>query len=69
VGVGLDFDDDGDLVALRYGNWKAVFMEQRCTGTLQIWAEPFTALRIPKIYNLRIDPFERADLTSNTYWD
>jgi arylsulfatase len=63
------FSDDGDLVALRYGNWKAVFMEQRCAGTLQIWAEPFTPLRIPKIYNLRIDPFERADLTSNTYWD
>jgi arylsulfatase A-like enzyme len=63
------FDDDGDLVALRYGNWKAVFMEQRCPGTLQVWAEPFTALRIPKMYNLRTDPFERADITSNTYWD
>jgi arylsulfatase len=63
------FDDDGNLVALRYKNWKAVFMEQRCTGTMQIWAEPFTALRIPKLYNLRTDPFERADVTSNTYWN
>jgi arylsulfatase A-like enzyme len=63
------FDDDGNLVALRAGNWKAVFMEQRCQGTLGIWAEPFTALRIPKLYNLRTDPFERADTTSNTYWD
>jgi arylsulfatase len=63
------FSDDGDLVALRYQNWKGVFMEQRCTGSLQIWAEPFTPLRIPKIYNLRTDPFERADITSNTYWD
>jgi arylsulfatase A-like enzyme len=63
------FDDDGNLVALRYQNWKAVFMEQRSPGTLQVWAEPFTALRIPKLYNLRTDPFERADVTSNTYWD
>jgi arylsulfatase len=63
------FDDDGNLVALRAGNWKAVFMEQRCPGTLLIWGEPFTTLRIPKLYNLRTDPFERADLTSNTYWD
>ena len=63
------FSDDGDLVALRYQNWKAVFMEQRAHGTLEIWAEPFTPLRIPKLYNLRTDPFERADRTSNTYWD
>ncbi len=63
------FDDDGELVALRYGNWKMVFEEQRRTGTLEIWAEPFTKLRIPKLFNLRTDPFERADITSNTYWD
>ena len=63
------FDDDGNLVALRYGSWKMVFMEQRCPGTLQIWAEPFTPLRVPKLFNLRTDPFERADITSNTYWD
>jgi hypothetical protein len=44
-------------------------MEQRVQGTLQIWAEPFVALRVPKLFNLRTDPFERADVTSNTYYD
>ena len=44
-------------------------MEQRRQGTLEIWAEPFTALRVPKLFNLRMDPYERADITSNTYWD
>lgn len=63
------FSDDGDLSGLRYDNWKIVFMEQRATGTLQIWAEPFTTLRVPKIFNLKTDPYERADITSNTYWD
>jgi arylsulfatase A-like enzyme len=63
------FSDDGDLVALRYEHWKLVFMEQRLPGTLGVWAEPFVTLRIPKLYNLRTDPFERADITSNTYYD
>jgi len=63
------FSDDGDLLALRFDNWKVVFMEQRCQGTIQIWAEPFTRLRLPKIYNLRTDPYEFADITSNTYGD
>ena len=63
------FSDDGDLLAFRYDNWKFVFLEQRCQGTLAVWAEPFTQLRVPKIYNLRTDPFEFADITSNTYWD
>jgi len=63
------FSDDGDLVGLRYDNWKLVFAEQRVEGTVQIWAEPFVFLRFPKIFNLRTDPFERADVTSNTYWD
>jgi arylsulfatase len=63
------FSDDGDLVAMRYDNWKMVFMEQRCRGTLQVWAEPFVTLRVPKLFNLRTDPFETADTTSNTYWD
>ncbi len=63
------FSDDGDVLALRFDNWKVVFMEQRVQGTLQIWAEPFVALRVPKLYNLRTDPFERADVTSNTYYD
>ena len=62
-------NDDQQLVGLRYDNWKLVFMEQRAPGTLLIWANPFTTLRIPKIYNLRLDPFERADITSNTYYD
>ncbi|MHC2618781.1 arylsulfatase A-like enzyme [Bradyrhizobium huanghuaihaiense] len=63
------FNDDGDLVATRYENWKVVFEEQREKGTMQIWAEPFTKLRLPKLFNLRADPYERADITSNTYWD
>jgi arylsulfatase A-like enzyme len=63
------FDDDGNLVALRFDNWKIVFMEQRAEGTLRIWAEPFVTLRVPKLFNLRTDPFERADITSNTYYD
>ena len=61
--------DDGDILALRYDNWKVVFMEQRCKGTLQVWAEPFTRLRLPKIYNLRTDPYEFADVTSNSYYE
>ena len=61
--------DDGDVLGLRYDNWKVVFMEQRCQGTLQVWAEPFTKLRVPKIFNLRTDPFERADVTSNSYYE
>ncbi len=63
------FNDDGDLVALRYENWKFVFEEQRAPGTLRIWAEPFTKLRLPKLFDLRSDPYERADITSNTYYD
>jgi len=63
------FSDDGDLVGVRFDNWKVVFMEQRTAGTLAVWAEPFVALRLPKLFNLRTDPYERADITSNTYWD
>lgn len=63
------FSDDGDLLGMRYDNWKIVFMEQRLSGTVQLWLEPFVVLRAPKIFNLRTDPFERADVTSNTYWD
>ena len=61
------FSDDGDVLALRFDNWKVVFMEQRMQGTMRIWAEPFVPLRVPKLFNLRTDPFERADMTSNTY--
>jgi arylsulfatase len=62
-------DDDGLLVALREGDYKYVFSEQRSPGTMEVWAEPFTTLRLQKIYNVMMDPFERADITSNTYWD
>jgi arylsulfatase A-like enzyme len=62
-------DDDGLLVAIRQGEYKYVFSEQRLQGTMGVWAEPFTTLRMQKIYNLFQDPFERADITSNTYWD
>jgi arylsulfatase len=44
-------------------------MEQRVPGTLQVWAEPFTMLRVPLLFNLRTDPYERATITSNTYYD
>ncbi|RZU43046.1 arylsulfatase [Edaphobacter modestus] len=63
------FDDDGQLVAMRHENWKFVFCEQRAPGNMLIWANPFTCLRLPKIYNLRMDPFERADITSDQYYD
>ncbi len=60
--------DDGDIMAIRMGDWKVVLMEQRAK-TLACWFEPFVPLRGPKIFNLRRDPFERADENSNTYWD
>jgi arylsulfatase len=62
-------NDDQQMTALRYDNWKFVFMEQRVPGTLRLWADPFVTLRVPKIFNLRTDPYERADITSNTYYD
>jgi arylsulfatase len=62
-------DDDGLLVGLRVGDFKNSFAEQRKKGTLAVWGEPFTVLRVTKLYNLMQDPFERADITSNTYWD
>jgi arylsulfatase A-like enzyme len=52
--------DDGSVAALRYDNWKMVFLEQRGHG-FDVWQEPFVALRLPKLFNLRTDPFERAD--------
>ena len=63
------FNDDGDFVGLRYENWKDVFVEQRAPGTLRVWAEPFTKLRLVKLFDLRVDPYERANITSNTYND
>ncbi|WP_423205921.1 arylsulfatase (plasmid) [Paracoccus yeei] len=63
------FNDDGDLVAMRFGDWKAVFCEQRTGGGFQVWQDPFTCLRVPKIFNLRMDPYERVDLYSDQYND
>jgi arylsulfatase A-like enzyme len=63
------FSDDGDLTALRYEDWKLIFMEQKATGTFRVWMEPFVPLRVPLIENLRRDPYERAEMTSNTYFD
>jgi arylsulfatase len=63
------FSDDGDLTALRYDDWKLIFMEQRAEATLQAWIEPFVPLRLPLIFNLRRDPYERSQITSNTYFD
>ena len=56
-------------MGLRQGDYKYVFSEQRKEGTMGVWAEPFTTLRLQKIFNLMQDPFERADITSNTFWD
>jgi arylsulfatase len=63
------FSDDGDLTALRYDDWKLIFMEQKAEGTFRVWMEPFVPLRVPLIENLRRDPYERATITSNTYFD
>jgi len=63
------FSDDGDVLGARFDNWKIVFMEQRLQGTMQLWAEPFVRLRLPKLFNLRTDPYERADITSNSYYE
>jgi arylsulfatase len=63
------FSDDGDLTALRYQDWKMIFMEQKTAGTFRVWMEPFVPLRVPLIENLRRDPYERATITSNTYFD
>ena len=63
------FSDDGDLTALRYDDWKLIFMEQKAVGTFRVWMEPFVPLRVPLIFNLRRDPYERAEITSNTYFD
>jgi arylsulfatase len=60
--------DDGDIMAIRMGDWKVVLLEQRAKQ-LMCWLEPHVKLRAPKLFNLRRDPFERADHSSNTYWD
>ena len=62
------FNDDTQMVAMRYERWKVVFMENRGTG-FAVWREPFVTLRVPKLFDLRMDPYERADDSSNTYND
>lgn len=64
----LYWSDDGDLMALRLGNWKAQFLEQRAHG-VAVWQEPFVALRIPRLFNLRSDPFERASQDASMFYD
>jgi arylsulfatase A-like enzyme len=63
------FDDDGVLVDMRYHDWKFVFCEQRAPGGFAVWNNPLTCLRVPKIFNLRMDPYERADVVSDQYYD
>ncbi|NVP54640.1 arylsulfatase [Mycoplana rhizolycopersici] len=63
------FNDDGLLVSYRFDNWKLVFSEQREPGGFVVWANPFTNLRVPKVFNLRMDPYERADVVSDQYYD
>ncbi len=61
-------NDDGQIVAIRYGDWKTVFLENRGQA-FGVWREPFTELRVPLLFNLRRDPFEKAQHNSNTYND
>jgi hypothetical protein len=60
--------DDGGIMAVRSGDYKLVF-EQQLSHSTNVWADPFVKLRLPHIFNLRRDPFERADFNSNRYWD
>jgi arylsulfatase len=61
-------NDDGQVVAARYGDWKVVFLENRGEA-FGVWREPFVELRAPLLFNLRRDPFEKAQHNSNTYND
>ena len=61
------WSDEGDLMAIRYGNWKIHFIEQRAEG-LDVWQEPFVSLRLPKLFNLRSDPFENADIAADMFY-
>jgi arylsulfatase len=64
----LYVNDDGQVVAIRYDDWKVVFLENRGQA-FGVWREPFIELRVPLLFNLRRDPFERAQHNSNTYND
>ncbi|MEM8495430.1 MAG: sulfatase-like hydrolase/transferase, partial [Planctomycetota bacterium] len=61
-------NDDAQMVAMRLGDWKGVFLENRADA-FQIWREPFVELRIPLLFNLRRDPFEKAQIDANVYHD
>jgi arylsulfatase len=63
----LYWSDDGDLMALRVGNWKVEFLQQRAHG-FDVWREPMVALRAPNLYNLRTDPFERASEDATVFY-
>ena len=63
----LYWSDDGDLMALRVGNWKVEFLQQRAHG-FDVWREPMVALRAPNLYNLRTDPFERASEDATLFY-
>jgi arylsulfatase len=63
------FNDDAQIVGIRYKNWKAVFRQQSAAGGFDVWKDPFILYRVPKIFNLRMDPYERADLVSDQYYD
>jgi len=62
------WNDDGQLVAMRYDRWKLVFMEQR-SSKFGVWMYPFVSLRIPLVFDLRMDPFERAQHNANSYYE
>ncbi len=62
------FSDDGELMAMRYDRWKFVYAEQRAKGA-RVWAEPLVSLRVPSLYDLRADPFERVPEEAHAYYD
>ena len=62
------WNDDGQLVAMRYDRWKLVFKEQQ-SRQFRVWMDPFVDLRVPLIFDLRMDPFERASTDSNSYYE
>lgn len=62
------FNDDAQLVAIRYKNWKTVFRQQSAAAGFDVWKDPFILYRVPKLFNLRMDPYERADLSSDQYY-
>ena len=61
------FNDEGDLVGMRYKDWKFVFQRQDEPGQFDLWANPFKSLRVPKMFNLRMDPYEHAEISGSGY--